>query len=102
MNLKPVPWLPWNTYGYPMVEGDPWAVLKSGVDKFDKEMCEAWNGELDTILTFVRSQIPCPTCHLDELITLPRLVCSPQLLQLFASNPSSPYPEALPTRPTYY
>ena len=27
--------------------------MKKGIDKYDKEMCDAWNGELDTILTFV-------------------------------------------------
>ena len=36
-----------------MFEGDPWVTLKSGIDGFDKEMCNAWNGELDTMLTFV-------------------------------------------------
>jgi len=35
-------------------KGDPWETLKKGIDKYDKEMCDAWNGELDTILTFVR------------------------------------------------
>ena len=36
-----------------MVQGDPWETVKGGVDKVDAEMCKAWNGELDTILTFV-------------------------------------------------
>jgi len=40
-----------------MVQGDPWETVKGGVDKFDAEMCKAWNGELDTILTFVCVQI---------------------------------------------
>ena len=35
-----------------------WETLKKGIDKYDDEMCRAWNGELDTILTFV--------CHLSS------------------------------------
>jgi len=34
-------------------ERDPWKIVKKAIDKHDKEMCDAWNGELDTILTFV-------------------------------------------------
>jgi len=53
--VQPKAWAWWGSkYEYPMVEGDPWETLKVGVDRFDTEMCKAWNGELDTILTFVR------------------------------------------------
>jgi len=52
--LQPYTWGYWKkTYQYPMVQGDPWEPLKGAVGVFDKEMCDAWNGELDTILTFV-------------------------------------------------
>ena len=47
-----------------MLQGDPWITLKVGVDKFDKEMCDAWNGELDTILVFV--------CSLSDLLGFQR------------------------------
>jgi len=54
---RPLPWCDWEVpYEYPMVQGDPWETLKAGVAKFDMEMCKAWNGELDTILTFVCPQ----------------------------------------------
>ena len=56
--IKPWRWDRWNSkHNYPLVQGDPWELLKIGVDKFDKEMCDAWNGELDTVLTFVRSDV---------------------------------------------
>jgi len=32
----------------------PWDTIKQGLDKYDEEMCDAWNDELNTILTFVR------------------------------------------------
>ena len=33
----------------------PWGALKKGLNGYDREMCDAWNGELDTLLTFVRA-----------------------------------------------
>ena len=46
------------TKGHPYVymkpiQDDPWITVKTGMDKYDDGMCKAWNGELDTLLTFV-------------------------------------------------
>jgi len=38
-------------------------MLKRGIDKYDDEMCKAWNGELDAILTFVRTCYSTLTGH---------------------------------------
>jgi len=46
-----------------------WETLKKGIDKYDDEMCRAWNGELDTILTFV-----CYLSSPSSMITLTMLV----------------------------
>jgi len=34
---------------------EPWETIKRGLDKNDDEMAKAWNDELNTLLTFVRS-----------------------------------------------
>ena len=36
-------------------EKRPVGALKKGLNSYDREMCDAWNGELDTLLTFVRA-----------------------------------------------
>jgi len=53
--LKPKIWDKDHPYLYfwEKPKEDSWETLKKGIDKYDKEMCDAWNGELDTILTFV-------------------------------------------------
>ena len=57
--FQPYAWGHWTIpYQYPMVQEDPWETLKSRMDKYDAEMCKAWNGELDTILTFVCLEPP--------------------------------------------
>ena len=50
-----------------------WETIKRGLDKYDKGMCDAWNDELTTILTFVRGSTFFLTFpHTEECV---RLVC---------------------------
>jgi hypothetical protein len=55
----------------PNVKGDSWEEVMKAVDKYDKELCEGWNKDVDSTLVFVsdilRSARP---------ITLFRRVCS--------------------------
>jgi len=57
-------------------EGEPWEIIKGGVTKYDKEMCDAWNGELDTLLTFVSYPFPSRDITYTEKIST-RLVFFP-------------------------
>ena len=45
------------------------------MEKYDNEMCKAWNGELDTILVFVRDLFRSGIVTKTEMLF--RLVCSP-------------------------
>lgn len=95
--MQPDRWDWRKPYEYPMVTGDPWDPLKNGAYTFDKEMCDAWNGELDTILTFVHpfvfSHHPC------KLTVVFRLVYFLLLSPHSASRPSKLSPKARPIRP---
>ena len=93
---KPQVWRSWIPYVYPTMKGDPWEPLKDGIGKFDKEMCDAWNGELDTILTFV-SQPGRIFAVIDQCI---RPVYSLPHSQHSASSLSNVYPKAQKTLPT--
>ena len=53
MGQKPSIRLLRNAQGPP--KKGPWGSLKKGLNGYDREMCDAWNGELDTLLTFVRA-----------------------------------------------
>ena len=98
---KPKAWTPRDPYHFQpplqQPEGEAWEIIKGGIAKYDKEMCDAWNGELDTLLTFVSCSLHSKIVTNTKNISI-RLVCSllPRLHSVW--TPSEAYLGMLATQ----